>query len=187
MSGDLAAAYMYEPWISKVMEAQPGARSVVNTANAEMAKTGLFMDVMYMNTNFIKKRRQAALDMLRARWQGVGYWHANTDEVNGMLAEYLKWPKGDIEAVIGTNGKDAEGGIYMYDFDEAARVCGVLDGAPPFGMKNGAITGVVRLTNEWWVKLDLMKTVHDPAPGVDCSLMAELKKGGFRQSFSARP
>ncbi len=187
MSGDLAAAYMYEPWISKVMEAQPGARSVVNTANAEMAKTGLFMDVMYMNTNFIKKRRQAALDMLRARWQGVGYWHAHTDEVNGMLAEYLKWPKGDIEAVIGTNGKDAEGGIYMYDFDEAARVCGVLDGDPPFGMKNGAIEGVVRLTNEWWVKLDLMKTVYDPAPGVDCSLMAELMKGGFRQSFSARP
>jgi len=187
LSGDLAAAYMYEPWISKVMAAQPGSASVVDTANPAMAKTGLFMDVMYMNTNFIKNRRQAALDMLRARWEGVGYWHQHTDEVNAMLAEYLKWPKGDIDAVIGTNGKDADGGIYMYDFNEAAQVCGVLPGDPPFHIGNGSMPAVVKLTNEWWVKLGLMKKVHDPAAGIDCSLMADLVKSGYRQSFSARP
>ncbi|MFQ5785244.1 MAG: ABC transporter substrate-binding protein [Alphaproteobacteria bacterium] len=187
LSGDLAAAYMYEPWISKVMEAQPGTKSVVNTADPDMAKTGLFMDVMYMNKNFIKNRRKAALDLLRARWQAVGYWHAHTDEVNGILAEFLKWPKGDVEAVIGTNGKNADGGIYMYDFDEAAQVCGVLEGEPPFDIGNGSMPAVVKLTNEWWVKLGLMQQVYDPALGIDCSLMADLVKSGYRQSFSAKP
>jgi len=187
LSGDLAAAYMYEPWISKVMEAQPGSASVVDTANADMAKTGIFMDSLYMNKNFIEERRQVALDMLRARWDGVGYWHENTEEVNAMLAEYLQWPKGDIDAVIGTNGKNAEGGIYMYDFDEAAQVCGVLDGEPPFDIGNGSMPNVVKLTNEWWVKLELMKQVHDSAAGVDCSLMGDLVASGYRQSFAARP
>ena len=31
MSGDLAAAYMYEPWISKVIEAVLAHKSVINT------------------------------------------------------------------------------------------------------------------------------------------------------------
>lgn len=186
LSGDLAAAYMYEPWISKVMEAQPGSRSVVNTANPEMAKTGIFMDVMYMNKNFINDRREAALDMLRARWDAVGYWHDNTDEINTMLADFLQWPKADIEAVIGTNGKNAEGGIYMYDFDEAAQVCGVIDGQPPFDIGNGSMPDVVKLTNEWWVKLGLMNKLYDPTAGIDCSLMGDLAKSGYRQSFAAR-
>jgi len=36
MSGDLAAAYMYEPWISKVIESRPGTKSVINTADPDM-------------------------------------------------------------------------------------------------------------------------------------------------------
>lgn len=186
MSGDLAAAYMYEPWISKVIENREGTKSVVNTADPEMLRTGIFMDVMYMNKDFVEKRRKAALDMLRARWRAVQYWHDNTDEVNQLFADYLKWPKGDVDAVIGTNGKAFLGGIYMYDFDESARVCGVLDGDPPFGLGNGSMADVVKLTNEWWVKLGLMTQVHDPAPGIDCSLMSELVKEGFRQSITAR-
>ena len=67
MSGDLAAAYLYEPWISKVMENKPGATSAIDTANPAMLRTGIFMDVVYMNTDFIKKNRAAALARLKAR------------------------------------------------------------------------------------------------------------------------
>ena len=186
MSGDLAAAYMYEPWISKVIESRPGTQSVINTADPDMLKTGIFMDVMYMNTNFISKRRSVALDMLKARWDAVQYWHDNTEEVNQLFADYLQWPAEDIGYVIGTNGKFFDGGIYMYDFNESARVCGVLDGNPPFGLPNGSMRDVVSLTNKWWIKLGLMSKSHDAGKGIDCSLMGDLVRQGYRQSISAR-
>ena len=135
MSNDLAAAYLYEPWISKVLEIQTDATSEINTANPKMLETGVFMDVIYMNKDFIDNRRDVALGVLKARWDAVQHWHDNTDDTNQLFADYLQWPKEDINFVIGTNGKYFDGGIYMYDFDESARVCGVLDGEPPLGLK----------------------------------------------------
>jgi NitT/TauT family transport system substrate-binding protein len=186
MSGDLAAAYLYEPWISKVLENRKGAYSAINTANPDMLKTGIFMDVIYMNTDFIAKRRSTALDVLKARWDAVQYWHDNTADANQIFADYLQWPVEDIGYVIGTNGKFFEGGIYMYDFDEAARVCGALDGEPPFGLKNGSMVEVVSLINDWWVKLGLMNKVVDSSTAVDCSLVKDLVKSGYRQKITAR-
>lgn len=185
ISGDLAAAYLYEPWISKVMENLPGSSSAVDTADPEMLKTGIFMDTIYMNGDFVSERREVALAALKARWDALGWWHENVAEGNELLAEYLQWPLADVGYVIGTNGKYLEGGIYMYDFDESARVCGVLDGDPPFGLGNGAMPRVVSTVNEWWVRLGLMTTTNPPEAGIDCSLMADLLASGYRQSFSA--
>ena len=185
LSGDLSAAYMYEPWISKVLEAAPGAKSVVNTTDPDMLKTGIFMDSLYMNKDFIASRRDAALAVLKAEWEARGYWHDNVAETNALMADYLQWPVDDINAVIGTDGKSLDGGIYMFDFDESARTCGVLEGEPPFGLPNGSMAGSVALTNEWWVKLGLMKNTIDPAQGIDCSLMGDLVAQGYRQSFAA--
>ncbi len=186
MSGDLAAAYVYEPWTSKVTANLEGSTIVADTSQPEYLDTGVFMDVMYMNKNFIKDRRQAALDIMKLRWDALQYWHDNTEEVNVALAEFLQWPAEDIGFVIGTNGKSFLGGIYMMDFDEAARVCGVLDGKPPFGLINGGMADVVKLTNEWWIKLGLMTSTVDASKGVDCSILGDLVKQGYRQSMSAR-
>ena len=185
LSGDLAAGYMYEPWISKILEASPGAKSVVNTAVPDVLQTGIFMDALYMNTNFIAENRDAALAVLKARWDGLEYWNQNTEETNKLLADFLQWPEEDIGYVIGTDGKSFEGGIYMMDFDESARVCGVLDGEPPFGMANGSMVDSISLTNEWWIKLGLMDKTIDASKGVDCSLMGDLLATGFRQALSA--
>ena len=185
MSDSLSAAYMYEPWISTVLEAKPGATSAINTADPEMMRTGIFMDAIYMNTNWIDEDRQRALDVLKARWDGVGYWNANVETVNPELASFLQWPAEDIGYVIGTDGKSFEGGIYMYDFDESARVCGVLEGDGPFGMANASMVGTVELTNDWWIKLGLMENKVDAAAGIDCSLMAELLASGYRQELTA--
>jgi NitT/TauT family transport system substrate-binding protein len=185
MSDDLSAAYMYEPWITNVLEAKPGAASAVNTADPEMMRTGIFMDAIYMNKNFIEEDRQRALDVLKARWDGVGYWNANTEAVNAALADFLQWPAEDIGYVIGTDGKSLLGGIYMFDFDESARICGILDGDGPFGMANGSMVDTVALTNEWWIKLGLMENEIDPAAGIDCSLMADLLASGYRQELTA--
>ncbi|MBO6814976.1 MAG: ABC transporter substrate-binding protein [Rhizobiaceae bacterium] len=185
LSGDLAAAYLYEPWITKVMENLPGSSSAVHTADPDMLKTGIFMDVVYMNGDFLSNRRQAALDMMKARFDALGWWNENTAEGNEILSKFLKWPLADVESVIGTNGKFLDGGIYMYDFNESAQVCGVLEGEPPFEIGNGSMEQVVSNINEWWVRLGLMKEVHDSSAGVDCSLMAELVKGGYTQSLKA--
>jgi NitT/TauT family transport system substrate-binding protein len=107
--------------------------------------------------------------------------------VNQIFADFLKWPLADVEGVIGTNGKALKGGVYIFDFDEAARVCGVIDGDGPLGLKNGGAVDAVKLMNDWWVKLGLMKTSIDPAAGLDCSLMGDLAKAGFRQEIKARP
>jgi NitT/TauT family transport system substrate-binding protein len=186
MSGELAAAYLYEPWISKVLENRDGAHSAIHTADPAMLETGIFMDVIYMNKNFIEQRRQTAIDVLKARWDAVQYWHDNTEEANQIFADFLQWPVEDIGYVIGTNGKYFEGGIYMYDFDESARVCGALEGDPPFGLKNGSMVDVVTFINEWWVKLGLMDKVVDSSGAVDCSLVKDLLATGYRQSISAK-
>ncbi len=185
LSGDIAAAYMYEPWISKVLAASPGSRSVVNTSEPEVLKTGIFMDAMYMNKNFIAEKRSVALDVLKARWEGLGYWNQNVAETNKEMARFLKWPEEDIGFVIGTNGKSFESGIYMLDFDESAQLCGVLEGQPPFGMQNGSMVDSVALTNEWWVKLGLMDNTINAAEGIDCSLMEDLVASGYRQALTA--
>ncbi len=186
LSGDISAAYMYEPWVSKLTASMPGTRSVADSSEPYFLEKGMFGDAIYMNKNFVKNRRKAALDMLRARWDAVGYWHANTDETNKFFAEYLDWPVEDVESVMGKNGKFFLGGIYMFDFDDSARFCGVLDGTPGLGQKNGGFLETVKITNQWWVKLGILKNVHDPALGVDCSLMQDLLKDGYRQSFEAR-
>jgi len=185
LSGDLAAGYMYEPWISKVIEASPGSKSAVDTGDADVLQTGIFMDALYMNSNFIAEKRDIALEILKARWEGVGYWNQNVPEVNAALAEFLQWPAEDIGFVIGTDGKSFEGGIYMFDFDESARLCGVLDGDGPFGMKNGSMVESAALTNEWWVKLGLMDKTVDVTKAIDCSLMADLVEAGYRQALTA--
>ncbi|SHE76977.1 NitT/TauT family transport system substrate-binding protein [Modicisalibacter ilicicola DSM 19980] len=186
MSGDLAAAYMYEPWVTRVLENLDTATIVANTAEPRYLDTGIFMDAMYMNKNFIAERRQAAMDIIRARFDALQYWHDNTQEVNQLFSDYLQWPVSDIESVVGTNGKYLDDGLYMLDFDETARICGVLEGDPPHGIDNGSMVQSVRLTNEWWVKLGLMDAMQEAEKGVDCSLTADLVESGYRQSMSAR-
>lgn len=186
VAGDLAAAYEYEPWVSKLTASLKGSRSVANSSDPVFLKTGIFMDVLYMNKTFIADHRPVALGTLKALFQALQVWHDDTPGVNKIYADFLKWPVGDVESVVGTNGKFLKGGNYTFDFDEAARSCGVLDGEPPLGIAHDGMRDTVALINDWWQKLGLMKTKIDPAKGIDCSLMADLVKSGFRQEIKAR-
>ncbi|MDH5424561.1 MAG: ABC transporter substrate-binding protein [Gammaproteobacteria bacterium] len=184
ISGDIAAAYMYEPYTSKLVGAVKGTQVVADTSQQPYRRMGMFGDSIFMNANFIKQKRKTALAMLKARWDAVQYWHDNTAEVNKLWADYLKWPVEDIEFVTGTNGKYFEGGNYMFDFNESAQFCGLIAGEPPFGV-NGGFAKAVKTTNEWWVKLGVLKGMHNPASGFDCSLMGDLIKAGYSQSIKA--
>src|SRR3569623_914511 len=106
VSGDLAAAYEYEPWVSKLTESLKGSRAVANSADSVFLKTGIFMDVLYMNKTFIAERRPGAVGTLKALFTAVQAWHDDTPGINKVYADFLKWPVGDVESVGGTNGKD---------------------------------------------------------------------------------
>lgn len=186
LSGDLAAAYLYEPWVSKLTENMKGARNVASSADAEFVSTGVLGDALYMNQNFIDERPEAALDMLQARWDAVQYWHDNTEEANQFFADFLEWPVADVESVMGTNGKFKEGGMYMMDFDEAARFCGALDGEPPLGLAQGGMQEAGRLINEWWVKLGVVENMYSPDEITDCSVVQKLADRGYRQAMEPR-
>ena len=75
---------------SNLAAAVDGTQIVADTSQDTYKDMGLFGDSIYMNTNFIKNRRDVALDMLKVRWDAVQYWHDNTEEVNQLWADYLE-------------------------------------------------------------------------------------------------
>jgi NitT/TauT family transport system substrate-binding protein len=72
----------------------------------------------------------------------------------------------DVELVIGKDGKPFDGGIWVFNRDEAARFMRVKDGAVPMGGANG-IQDHWKLTNEWWLKFGLMKETLPPEAGIE--------------------
>lgn len=182
---DIAAAHMYEPWTSKLMESVPGARVVADSSQEIYTRRGTLGDSIFMNRKFIQEKRKAAIDMLALHWKAVQLWHDDPRGTDAFLAKYLKWPEADVEAIMGTNGKFSKGGIYEYDFDQSARFCGVLDGEPPFKQRNGGYYDAMAETNRLWVKLSVLNKIDDTKKGLDCSLMGDLVKTGFRQAFDA--
>ncbi len=186
LSGRLGAAYMYNPWVTKVLKNMKGAHVVATSGQPYYLKTGILGDTIYMNKDFVRDHRKAALAMLKLRWQSLQYWHDHTKASNQYIAKFLQWPLGDVQAVIGTNGKYKKGGLFLFDFDDAARYCGVMTGNLPLGLKNDQWPVAARSTNHWWIKLGLLKQMHDVTKGIDCSLMDAMVKSGYRQSMSAR-
>lgn len=186
LSGDLAAAYLYEPWVTKLTDNMEGAHNVASSADPEFVSTGILADALFMNQDFIDNRPEVALDMLQARWDALQYWHDHTEEANQFFADFLQWPVADVESVMGTNGKFREGGMYMMDFDESARFCGALEGEPPLGLAHDGMQEAGRLVNEWWVKLGVVDEMFPAEDITDCSLMQKLADSGYRQSMEAR-
>lgn len=186
LSGDLEAAYLYEPWVTKLIENMDGARNVASSADPEFISTGVFGDALYMNKTFMKERTDVALDMLELRWKALQYWHDNTEEANQFFADFLQWPIEDVVSIMGTNGKYREGGLYMLDFNDSARFCGALEGEPPLGLEHGGMKEAGRLINQWWVKLGVVEEMYDANEITDCSLMEKLASNGYNQSIEAR-
>lgn len=183
LSGALDGAWLYEPWIGQVLGDLEGARTVAKNDEPRFLEEGIFTDVVFMNADFIAERRDAALAVLKARFDAVGWWNENTDAGNAFFADRLGWSVADVESIMGTNGKFREAGVYVYDFDEAARVCGVLDGDPPFGLAAGAIPDIVRRINGLWIDFGLMDEMQPAEDGIDCSLMGDLVESGYRQAL----
>jgi NitT/TauT family transport system substrate-binding protein len=174
VSGKVAAAELWEPFAGKVVGSLKGSRVVAQSKEPAWLQRALLADAMYMSSSFIGQRRPIAVATLRAYYAGLDYWMKHPAEANAIIAKGIKFELADVESVIGTSGKSHDGGLYMYDLDEAARFMGVKPGAPPFNQNNGQIQAHFALTNQWWQKFGLVKGPQALADGVDTSVIAAL-------------
>ena len=90
----------------------------------------------------------------------------------------MQFSVADVESILGGVNNPEDGTLYMYSLEESARFCGVADGDPPFGQRNGQIYDHWKLTNDWWIKFGLMTGDADPAKGIDCSILKDTSAKG---------
>lgn len=180
LGGDIAAAYMYEPWTSKVMEELPGAVVIASSNQADIQQTAMIGDAIYMSESFLAEHRDTALKVLRAYFLAVQWWKDHPAEGNEIISKHLEWPVTDTEFVWGKDGTamDVEG-VYPYTFTEAAIGCGVSDGEMPFGLVKGQIFKAYEIAAENWKQLGLVKSAAPVEKAIDCSLISDLAASGF--------
>ena len=181
MSGQVAAAELWAPFNTEVLENLPGSRSVANSLETQWLESGLIADAIFMSNDLLDNRREFAVKTLQAIFKGVEHWRANSEVDNQVISDAVGFPMADVEAIIG-NGKLTtevakndikDGTLYMYTLEDTARFCGVAPGSPPFGQKNGQMVDHWNLTQKWWVNFGFMTDVADPAKGLDCALVKE--------------
>jgi NitT/TauT family transport system substrate-binding protein len=166
VSGEVAAGELWEPFGSKVLENLKGSRPVTNSGEAYWRSNALLGDGMYMTKALISERPEAAALAMRAYFAAVAWWQAHPAEGNEIIARGLKFPVADVELVIGKDGKPTDGGIWVFNLDEAARFMRVKEGPVPIGSANGVIDHW-KLTNEWWLKFGLMTKTLPPEAGIE--------------------
>lgn len=185
--GDIAAGELWEPYASQVLSGLDGARQATNSRDEKWLKTGLLADALYMNADFVRDHRAAAVELLGALYKAVDFWKSNPAEANRIIADGLKFQVADVEQVIGKDGSGTDAGLYPYTFLEAARFCGSAPGDPPFGQSNGGIFEHWKLVNEWWIRFELVKGDLPPNNGIDCSMHKELFDAKFQDQLAHNP
>jgi NitT/TauT family transport system substrate-binding protein len=186
VSGDVKAVYTYEPWSSKLIEAMPGTQRALNSGDKDILASGTIADTIYMSNDFIASHSAEAQSVLRGFFDAVKSRSTDTAKANDRLAEFTKWPVGDVAGLLGTSGRSATGGMYVVDFDEAARQCGVLDGEGPLGQSNGSLIAAVnRIEDGWITRGTLQAKTANLATYVNCEPLKALVKSGYRSSAPA--
>ena len=181
MSGQVAAAELWAPFNTEVLENLAGSRSVANSLETQWLESGLIADAIFMSNDLLDNRRDLAVKTLQAIFKGVEHWRANSEVDNQVIADAVGFPIADVDAIIG-NGKLTnevakndikDGTLYMYTLEDTAKFCGVAPGNPPFGQKNGQMVDHWNLTQKWWVTFGFMTDTADPATGLECALVKE--------------
>lgn len=180
IGGNVAASEFWEPYGSNVLKALEGSSVLSQSRDEYWTSQAVVADGLYMNTRFIEERHDVALDTLRALYDAIAWWKKNPAEGNKIIARGMKMSVADVELVIGKDGSSLDGGLYVYNFLEAAQFCGAAPGNPPFKQTNGQMRDHYDLMTEWWIKFDFLKTKNPYEKGVECSLHKELYENGYR-------
>ncbi|NEQ52704.1 MAG: ABC transporter substrate-binding protein [Leptolyngbya sp. SIO3F4] len=174
LSGEVAAGEFWEPFGSQVLDGLEGANVVATSSEDYWIKTALLADGMYMSQDFIDKRPDAAKLAMKAYFAAVDFWKNNPEEGNQIIADGLQFGLGDVELVIGNDGKPKDGGLYIFDLEESSRFMGVTDGKPPLEWENKQIEKHWELTSDWWMKFGLITQKQEPESGISYEPMTSL-------------
>ena len=180
IGGDVAASEFWEPYGSNVLKNLDGSKVLSQSRDDYWTSQAVIADGLYMNAKFIEERHDVALDTLRALFDAIAWWKTNPTEGNEIIAKGMKMSIDDVELVIGKDGTSLDGGLYIYNFMEAARFCGSAPGDPPFNQVNGQMRAHYDLMSDWWLKFGFLETRNPYEKGVNCNLLKELYDSGYR-------
>jgi NitT/TauT family transport system substrate-binding protein len=166
VSGKVAGAEFWEPFGGTVLEALKGSKVMATSADEEWLSLGLLGDGMYMSDDFINNKPEEAQLAMKAYWDAVDWWRANPEEGNQIIADAIHFEVKDVVEVLGTTDKEMSAGIYCFNMEEAAKFMGLMEGAPPLGLKNDQVQAQWDLTSEWWVKFGFAKKEHPIEAGI---------------------
>jgi NitT/TauT family transport system substrate-binding protein len=180
VGGTVAAAEFWEPYSTTILTSLPGSKVLADSKDPYWTKQALIADAVFMNSDFIAKRHDVALKTMKALYDSIAWWKKNAAEGNAIIAKGMDMKLPDVELVLGKDGTGLDGGLYVYDFMETARFCGVAPGEPPFHQTNGQMKDHFALLNTWWKRFGLIKADAPYDKGVDCGLLGELYNSGYR-------
>lgn len=186
MSGQVAAAELWSPFNQQVLDNLEGSRAVADSFDPFWLKTALIADGIYMSDDFLQNNRETAVKTMQAIYAGVEYWRKNAEEANKTIADAVGFSVEDVSAILGdgslsrdaSKNDPANGELYIYSLEDAARFCGVAEGDPPFGQTNGQLKEHWELTNKWWVNFGFISKTVSPDKGTDCELLKEALSAG---------
>ncbi len=173
ISGQIAAAELWDPFGGQVLEELEGSRELSNSREDYWLKLGLIADALFVSDDFIANHRDTAVKATQALFAGVEYWRENPAEANDIIAEATGFSVEDVQGILGGEDNPEDGTLYMYSLEEAGQFCGVVPGSPPFGQKNGQMSEHWALTNDWWITFGLMNDKIPAEQGVDCSMLKQ--------------
>ncbi len=180
IGGSVAASEFWEPYGANTLKALEGSSVLAQSREPYWLQQGVIADGLYMSDKFVTERRDTAKQTLQALYDAIAWWQENPAEGNQIIADGMKMSVADVELVLGKDGSRTDGGLYVYDFMEAAQFCGAAPGNPPFDQSNGQMTDHWNLVSEWWVKFSLIEQVNPPESGIECDLHRELYDAGYR-------
>ena len=177
IAGQLDAAELWDPYGPQVLEELAGSREMSHSGEEYWLKEGLIADAIFVSDAFIAENRDLLVALIKSRYEAVEWWRENPTEGNEMIAGILHWGVPDVEPILGGLNNPDDGTLYMYSLEESAQFCGVAEGEPPFGQRNGQLADHWELTNKWWLTFGLMTETVAPAEGIDCSILKDALGG----------
>jgi NitT/TauT family transport system substrate-binding protein len=179
VGGQAEAGEFWEPYGSQVLKGLKGSTVASNCKEPFWTKTALLSDGMFMSDEFVNQHRDLAVAAMKAYWDAIAFWQKHPEEAEEIMARGLKFDKADVARIVGPGGDRRQSLLWIYDYGEAAGICGVAPSRPPLDQSNGQIYTVMRQVNDWWLKFGHMTKFVAPARYVDCSLLRELYESGY--------
>ena len=140
------------------LKALPGSKVLADSKDPYWTKQALIADAVFMNADFSPSGTTWRSKTMKALYDAIAWWKKNAAEGNAIIAKGMDMKLPDVDSSSARTERGLDGGLYVYDFMETARFCGVAPGEPPFQQTNGQMKDHFALLNTWWKRFGLIKS-----------------------------